>query len=151
ELAKNGVQDAATGVIRLPLVQTLLSIGSQLPVGGQGSTLTYVDLRKATAPALLLPAPASYQGVFIQGGTRGGQAVGHLIATTFWNYINQPNISPHSWEQDFGVPLTEALTFTLPVNGQTHHMLIQVFSQEALILDQNAEQPQDAGQPQEVG
>jgi beta-lactamase class A len=156
DLAKNGVNDTATGVIRLPLIQTLLSVGSKLPVGGPGSTLTYVDLRKATAPALMTPAPAGYQdtttnppsspqGVFIQGGTRAGKAVGHLIPAAFWNYINQPAISPHSWENDFGAPLTEALTFMLPVNGQTHHMLIQVFSHEALILDQDAEQAQEAG------
>jgi beta-lactamase class A len=164
-LAKNGVYDTATGVVRLPLVQTLVSTGSTLPVGGPGSTLTYVDLRKATSPTLMSPIPASTnthtnlsstlrtttpQGVFIQGGRRGGRAVGHLIPTVFWNYINQPDISPHSWEKDFGDPLTEALTFTLPVNGQTHHMLIQVFSQQALILDQDAGEVQEAKQTQEV-
>jgi hypothetical protein len=163
DLTKNGVQDTATGVIRLPLIQTLLSTGSALPVAGQGSSLTYVDLRKATTLALMKPMPArdestptipnplsdpftiTSRGIFIQGGTREGKAVGHFIPTAFWNYINQPTISPHSWEKDFGAPLTEALTFTLPVNGQMHHMLIQVFSHEALILDQ------DTGQTQEVG
>jgi len=137
-LAKNGVRDPATGIIRLPLIQTLLGAGSQLPVGGHGSTLTYVDLRKAAIPELMRPISTTSQGVFVQGGTRRGKAVGHLVQTTFWNYINQPDISPHSWQKDFGAPLTEALTFTLPVNGQTHHMLIQVFTQEALLLDQDA-------------
>jgi hypothetical protein len=158
-LVNNGVHDTATGVIRLPLIQTLLSVGSKLPVGGPGSTLTYVDLRKATAPVLMTSMPTGYrhmtytsinqsstsiafnsQSVFVQGGMRKGHAVGHLIPIAFWNYINQPAISPHAWEKDFGAPLTEALAFTLPINGQAHHMLIQVFSHEALTLDQDAGQ-----------
>jgi beta-lactamase class A len=163
-LVNNGVKDPTTGVIRLPLIQTLLTMGSKLPVGGPGSTLTYVNLRNATAPALMKLASSGYrsssnprtpqspmpvkigsQGIFIQGGTRGGQPVGHIIPTTFWHYINQSDISPHTWAKDFGVPLTEALAFTMPVNGQTHHMLIQVFSREALLLDQDA---QNTGQTQ---
>jgi len=164
-LAQNGVQDTTTGVIRLPLIQTLLSVGSKLPVGGSGSTMTYVDLRKAAATNLMKPVPTnnqvihtslpstivtmSPQGVFVQGGTREGKAVGHLIPNAFWNYINQPDIAPHSWEKDLGVPLTEALTFTLPVDGQTHHMLIQVFSHEALLLDQDAGETQ-RGQSQDT-
>lgn len=157
DLTNNGVQDTATGVIRLPLIQALLTVGSKLPIGGPGSTLTYVGLRMATAPDLMIPMSADYQNavntstsvsstpttltsqsVFIQGGTREGKAVGHLVPAVFWNYIRQPGISPHSWEKDFGQPLTEGLAFTMPVNGQTHHMLVQVFSQEALILDLDA-------------
>jgi beta-lactamase class A len=153
-LANNGGVDKASGVVRLPLIQILLTLGSQLPVGGIGSTLTYVDLRKATAPALMKflptgtdtatsthsgrsngPIPTS-QGIFVQGGTRHGQAVGHFIPRLSWDYINLRDVSPHGWQQDFGSPLTEAMPFSLPINGQLHHMLIQVFSQEALLLDQ---------------
>src|SRR5262249_24456066 len=105
---------------------------------GPGSTLTYIDLRKAAMPELMRPITTTSQGIFVQGGTRRSTAVGHLVPTTFWNYINQPDISPHSWQKDFGAPLTEALTFTLLMNGQTHHMLIQVFPQEPLDIDQEA-------------
>jgi hypothetical protein len=150
-LANHGIRDPATGTVRLPLLQTLLTVGSKLPVGGAGSTLTYVNLRNATAPSLMIPEKADYRGThrsspsitttsagtFIQGGTRNGKTVGHLIPAAFWNYINQPDISPHTWQKDFGTPLTEVLAFTMPVHGQTHHMLIQVFSYMALIFDQD--------------
>ena len=36
--------------------------------------------------------------------------------------------------------MTEALPFTLSVNGRPHHMLVQVFAHDALMLDQDAQQ-----------
>ena len=63
-LASNGVKDPATGVIRLPLIQTLLTMGSKLPVGGVGSTLTYIDLRNATAPSLMKFISPGYRILF---------------------------------------------------------------------------------------
>ena len=93
-LMSNGVQDPTTHVLRLSLLQALLTVGSQLHVAGSNSSLTYVDLRKATAPNLMQPAPTSYtidknthigqifigkQGTFVQDGTRAGKVVGHLI------------------------------------------------------------------------
>ncbi len=83
ELIDTAVRDPSSGIIRLPLLQALLTTGSQVPVGGDRSPLTYVDLRKATDPHLMLPvlaasgtatAPfAGSQKVFIKGGTRDGQ------------------------------------------------------------------------------
>ena len=57
ELIKSGVKDAGSGIIRLPLLQALLTVGSQVPVGGDGSPLTYVDLRQAANPDLMVAAP----------------------------------------------------------------------------------------------
>ncbi len=57
EMIKAGVKDADSGIIRLPLLQALLTVGSQVPVGGDGSPLTYVDLRQATNPELMVTAP----------------------------------------------------------------------------------------------
>src|SRR5437588_815054 len=54
ELIDTGVRDPSSGIIRLPLLQALLTAGSQVPVGGDRSPLTYVDLRKATDPNLKL-------------------------------------------------------------------------------------------------
>ena len=140
-----GVKDAATGTVRLPLLQTLLTVGSEVPVGGDGSSFTYADLRKATAPALLVPAPATSQGGFIKGGTRAGKAVGHVIPRSLWNYITRTDISPDGWQMDFGSPLTEALAFSLLKDGHVHHMLVQGFWRDAVILDQDSVDA--AGQP----
>ena len=51
------------------------------------------------------------QAVFMKEGSRAGGAVGHLIPTQFWKYINSVDIAPDGWKTDFGPPLTEALAF----------------------------------------
>ena len=142
DMVEKGTKDPATGVVSLPLLQELLTIGSQVPVGGEGSTITYVDLRKAVSPTLMLPAPPTTpahggQSIFIAGGRRGGEDVGHFIPQSFWNYINRPDISPDGWMRDFGAPLTEALPLRVTQHGSTHRMLVQVFSHGGLVLDQD--------------
>src|SRR6266704_100139 len=74
-LIDTGIRDPSSGIKRLPLLQALLTVGSQVPIGGVGSPFTYVDLRQATNPALMLPAPSApgRQDVFIKGGTRAGK------------------------------------------------------------------------------
>src|ERR1019366_5475640 len=124
-LLNYGNKDAATGIIRLPLLQALLTAGSQVPIGNTHSPFNYVILREATDPALMQPALAqpsassapanNLQAHFVTGGTRAGKDVGHFIPATFWNYINRADVSPDGWVQDFGTPLTEALPFTLVV------------------------------------
>ena len=144
----NGVSDPDTGVIRLPLLQALLTAGSQAPVGGPGSTLTYADLRKATNPDLMVSAPTTTghptssspinnQATFIKGGTRAGKDVGHLVPPAIWNYINLSAVSPDGWETDFGAPLTAALAFTNMEDGIVHHMLVQLFWRDGVLLDTN--------------
>ncbi len=147
ELIDTGVRDSSTGIICLPLLQALLTVGSQVAVGGDGSLLTYVDLRKATNPDLMVTAPVAdptatpssseSQGVFIKGGTRAGKDVGHMIPQPLWSYIHRSDVSPDGWETDFGAPLTEALAFTINNNGGTHQMLVQVFWRDGLVLDQD--------------
>lgn len=146
-LITTGMTDLSTGIMRIPLLQALLTVGSLVPVDGGGSSLTYVDLRKATNPNLMFAAPkassaaasslAENQAVFIKGGTRAGKDVGHLIPQIFWSYINRSAISPDGWETDFGDPLTEALAFTVTKDGSTHHMLVQAFWRDGLLLDQD--------------
>lgn len=152
DLVNNGVQDKLTGVIRLPLLQALLTSGSPLPLDGVGSSLNYVDLRNATNPVFMRTAPnqnttgarvsyidvpqtVSSQDVFIQTGIRAHKAVGHLIPEVVWHYLHQPAIAPNGWEHDLGAPLTEALTFTLTINSEIHHMLTQAFSYDFITLD----------------
>lgn len=155
-LIAHGVSDPDSGIIRLPLLQALLSAGSQVPVGDPGSPLTYVDLRKATNPSLMLSDSTAghvgalssirNQGIFIQGGTRAGKDVGHLIPQTIWNYINRSDISPDGWSADFGPPLTEGLTFTIMEDGIVHHMLVQLFWRDGVLLDSDTRDA--SGQPQ---
>ncbi len=134
------------GIVRLTLLQALLSVGSLAPVGGEGSTLTYASLRNATKSQYMVPEqmPASMaantytrasmtQSTFIRGGILGGKSVGHVISAPFWSYIN--SLDPKHWQQDIGVPLTEALPFTVTENGVLHHMLVQVFSYTGLVVD----------------
>jgi hypothetical protein len=156
ELIDTGVRDPSSGIIRLPLLQALLTAGSQVPVGGDRSPLTYVDLRKAANPDLMLPIPAASgtatpthagsQKVFIKGGTRGGQDVGHLVPLPLWSYINRADVSPDGWETDFGAPLTESIPFTVTNHGRTHQLLVQVFWRDGLILDETP--PDVSDQPQ---
>ena len=157
ELIDTAVRDPSSEIIRLPLLQALLTTGSQVPVGGDRSPLTYVDLRKATDPHLMLPvlaasgtatAPfAGSQKVFIKGGTRNGQDVGHLVPLPLWSYINRADVSPDGWETDFGAPLTETIPFTVTNHGRTHQMLVQVFWRDGLILD---ETPPDVSDQPEI-
>jgi len=152
----NGMSDPATGVIRLPLLQGLLTAGSQAPVGGPGSPLTYASLRKAINPGLMVSSPTTSlttssspvnnQVTFIKGGTRAGKAVGHLIPPTIWNYINLSAVSPDGWETDFGAPLTEALAFTNTEDGIAHHMLVQLFWRDGMLVDQDSSDA--SGQPE---
>jgi hypothetical protein len=142
-LIDSGSKDAATGVIRLPLLQALLTVGSKAPIGASQSAFTYVNIRKATDPVLMLPAPTKKSHspsspYFVEGGMRAGKVVGHFIPQAFWNYINSNDVSPDGWAKDFGDPLTEALSFTLMVNGNPHHMLVQAFERDGVLLDQDA-------------
>ncbi len=158
-LIHNGMKDPSTDVIRVPLLQALLSEGSLVPVGGQGSTLTYSDIRKAANPDLMVTASAADEraaltinatvndghGIFVKSGVRGGKAVGHVVLQSFWEYIQRPDISPDGWQKDFGLPLTGIVPFTIISAGHTHHLLAQVFTQGGLIYDSSI--PASAGQP----
>lgn len=130
--------NASGGIVRLPLLQALLTNGSQVAVGGDGSPLTYVNLRAATDPDQMVLAPmGGSQGVFIKGGVRDGAAVGHLIPQTLWSYINRADISLDGWETDFGPPLTEAVSFSVTKQGKVHRMQVQAFWRDGIILDQD--------------
>jgi beta-lactamase class A len=155
-LIDTSIREPSSGIKRFALLQALLTVGSRVPIGGNGSTFTYVELRKATSPALLLPAPAaghtpaasssSSQGVFIPGGTRAGKTVGHLVPAAIWHYITRADVSPEGWKTDFGTPLTEALAFTIQKAGSVQHLLVQAFWRDGVLLDQDSLDA--AGQPQ---
>jgi beta-lactamase class A len=140
--------DPRSGIIRIPLLPSLLTYGSLVSVGGDASHLSYVDLRNATNPDHMQPDPEAGQAhalsstrllnVFVKEGTRDGSGVGHLIPQSLWNYINRVDVSPDGWETDFGAPLTEAISFDIMKSGSVHRMLVQVFSRNGLLLDEDS-------------
>ena len=140
-LISTGVSDSSTGVKRLSLLPSLLNAGSQVPIGGQGSSLTYVNVRRMISSPLLTKHAASSpplsKNVFVKMGTFLGQDVGHFISQPLWTYMNRADVSPDGWQKDFGLPETEVVPFTMKKDGQIHHMQIQVFERDALLLDQN--------------
>jgi len=85
------------------------------------------------ATATVTPAP-----IFIAEGAQDGRAVGHTIPATIWAAITDPRVSPDGWHVDFGVPLTEALPLTTTTSdGQTHHVLAQLFWEGAILFDED--------------
>lgn len=143
----NGISDEHSKIVRLPLLQALLTVGSQVPVSDNGNSLTYGDIRKEIGPNDMLSEPAIVplnrvslarkHATFIQGGTRNGKVVGYLIPAEIWAYINRATISPDGWQKDFGAPLTQVLSFPITRQGQVHHMQLQIFGNEGVMLDQS--------------
>lgn len=148
-----GKYDSATGVVRLPLLDILLTIGSQIPLGSDDSALTYVTLRDATAPKHLTHLPVSQptqtvntgDGVFVATSISKGSAVGHTIPQSIWNYISNSAVAPDGWRDTFGDPLTEALPTTATINNASHHLLVQAFALAAVAIDLDTDDGQ--GQP----
>ena len=153
----DGVRDPTSGIIRLPLLYSLLIDGSTLPIDGSTSSLTYAELRNAVQArtlipfsshdqeldrglAMLLEAPspspvsAGEKGVFIPEGYRGKVPVGHIIPESIWSYINSSTVSLHGWRTDFGIPLSEARPFVITEDGTTLHLEVQVFEHAALVV-----------------
>lgn len=145
-LYADGVRDAKTGVIRLPLTRALLVSGSLVPVGGDTSTLTYADLRAASRPNALISDPESVstsdpQGtpssVFIPESASASGSLGHLVPTDIWSYLTSAGAAPDGWQTDFGDPLSEALPATASVQGVIHHLLVQVFWRGIIVEDRS--------------
>ena len=149
-LLSAGQLDATTGVVRLPLLDVLLTVGSKIPLGGADSSITYVTLRDATAPAKLAhqslgssaqagATVTTANGVFIAESVSKGNASGHVIPLAIWNYITGSSVAPGDWQDFFGVPLTEALSTTATVNGAAHHLLVQAFTLASVAVDLDAD------------
>ncbi len=163
DLARDGVDDTAYGVIALSLTQELLALGSAAPVGGDDSGATYATLRAAARPDAFLDAPTpsnddqliratgapevivSSDRAFVVEGKRGGKSAGHTVPLALWTYINSADIAPEGWLVAFGEPLTEPLALTATRAGASHHLLVQAFAQVTLIAD--LDQPDASGAP----
>lgn len=139
-LPQDDVRDAATGIVRLALLPRLLTSGSEMPVGGEGSSMSYVDLRRAALPDTLVRKPTASDAtqvgrdVFIPEVVVNGSVRGHRIPQDIWTYITRLEVSPDGWQADLGAPLTEAIPFTIQRNGRTIQARAQAFVREALVV-----------------
>lgn len=139
-MARDGIYDSATNIIQLPLLRSLLTAGSLLPIGGPDSSMTYEDLRRAASPSAEVSESATEdaaQSVFIAEGQLHGHATGHLIPEAIWDFVTRDDLSPDGWQVDVGQPLTEPLRLTAVRSDGTHHLLLQAFWQRAVLLDQD--------------
>jgi hypothetical protein len=143
QVIAEGSADPATGIIRVPLLHSLLTAGSGAPIGGASSSFTYADMRQATFADKQVSAPVwraergdtSANAVFVAEHQQHGQAFGHLIPLSIWAYINRSDVAPDGWEAALGRPLTEALAATAVRDGVVHHLLVQAFWLGAVMVD----------------
>lgn len=139
-LPQDDARDTATGIVRLALLPRLLTSGSTMPIAGEGSSLTYVDMRRAAQPNMLVRKPTvpatspAGANVFIPEVEVNGSVRGHFIPEDIWTYITQPLVSPDGWLVDLGAPLTEAIPFTIKRNGRTIQARAQAFARAALVV-----------------
>ena len=151
----NDAQQTPGAIAWHPLFDDLLRLGSTAPVGGDTSTLTYVDLRRAVLASPLVNGTtlqsilasgalnarddADQGSVFIASSERNGQTFGHFVPAAIRSYIQRADVSPQGWHTDFGAPLTEALPLLATVGGTLHSELVQVFANGVILVDETAE------------
>lgn len=134
------IRDSVTGIIRVPLVQTLLRDGSLVPVAGPG-TPTFADLRRDVTAMSLVPAHGT-QASDSDGGEpsftyqQGGQShTGQIIPQPIWQFMNDPDAAPDGWQADIGLPLTPPVTVTVSQSDGVHQLQVQCFYHAALVED----------------
>ena len=138
-LPQDDMRDTSSGIVRLALLPRLLNTGSKKLVGGEGSNITYVDLRQAALPASLVRKPdasgtaQANLNVFIPEVKVNGIVRGHFIPRDIWDYIIRTDVLPDGWQTDLGAPLTEAIPLTLQRGGGTIHARAQAFVRGVLV------------------
>jgi beta-lactamase class A len=154
QLIQDGLRDAKTGIVQVPLLHAVLGQGSTVPLAGDGSSRSYADVRSALAPALRVPVPdrpAAYAdpngtpNVFVAEAMQAGTQVGHMVPGPIWTYINRSDVSPDGWQTDYGNPLSEPISLTATIGGSTHAIVAQVFWRAVLLMD--PQNPGATGEP----
>jgi hypothetical protein len=127
------------------IVEELVRMGPNLPVGGERSTVTYTTLREQAAEGKRTPPPAGFRSgvvlnkdgsVFIPFSATLQAAPGHIVAPIFWIVLTSDRRSPQGWLHDVGLPLTPAITATVdkgPAKGR--RVLIQAFQRAIFVYD----------------
>src|SRR5262245_39737443 len=138
----------ASGILWMPLLDTLLELGSQAPVGGDISSLSYLDLRRAAVASASLPQAGIFSDPPISPATATKSdssnsnallqrlMLGHAISAAVWDFITRADVSPDGWAVTFGLPLTDALPLVLITRGALHRGSVQVFMRGAVLVDE---------------
>lgn len=122
---------------------------SNLPVGGDVSSMTYYDLVRLRDPAQRVAPPPGYPGfgtmtlangtTFIPFTADLSAAPGHYVLGGFWQYMNRADLFPGGWLHDIGLPITEPqevhVTKYLPEGPVQRQIIIQAFQRTVLTYD----------------
>gem|GEM_PF-2836203 len=125
--------------------EEMVRAGSNLPVGGETSTVTYAHLKQAAAENKRVAPPKGFTGgvyknkdgtVFIPFSSDLSPAPGHNVAAIFWVVLSSNTRSPGGWLHDVGLPLTEPIWATVDKgDARGHKVLIQAFQRTILTYD----------------
>jgi hypothetical protein len=132
------------------LVEDLLSSGMSIPVGGDISTVTYLNAREQAGPDARLPVPEGFSGgwleqhdgsVFIPFDSTLFASPGHTIPSRFWEYINRNDLFPGGWLHDIGLPMTEPMNAIVNKGEESRVITLQFF--QRTVLTDDPQNPED--------
>ncbi|HEU5099299.1 MAG TPA: GerMN domain-containing protein, partial [Roseiflexaceae bacterium] len=123
------------------LAAELIERGSTSRV--DGTTLTYMDLKRRGDPTYRHPAPpdfvvgraANETGRFIPYDPQLRAAPGYIVPTYFWDYITRADLFPSGWLHDVGLPLTDAFQSKAIKDGRSRDIVVQAFERAMLTYD----------------
>lgn len=122
------------------LVPRLLAAQSTLPLGGQGSSVTYKTLaakRKDQTPppaGFLSGTRAVRGGMFVPYSPHLTAAPGYIVPLALWKYMTKKRTAPIGWMASVGLPMTPAIQAHVVKSGERRTILIQAF-QKAILTD----------------
>jgi hypothetical protein len=136
---KARLEDHGGAVAYGRLTSELMAQAPWLPV--DGLPLTYGDLR--TRGQQMHPAPAGFaggtqvveQGVFVPLSANLEAAPGYVVPFQLWTYINRQSFFPGGWQNDVGLPLTNAFHLDVPRGDGSTTLIVQAFERTVLTLD----------------
>jgi len=108
-----------------------------------GTTLTYIDLKRHSGPAYRRPAPpdfaggsaASDTGWFIPFDPQLRAAPGYVVPAYFWEHVTRADLFPSGWLHDVGLPITDAFQGQAVKDGRSRAIVIQAFERAVLTYD----------------
>jgi photosystem II stability/assembly factor-like uncharacterized protein len=127
------------------LADELQQAQSDLPVGGDVSTITYADIHALADPKNRVAPPEGFTSgfqlqsdgsVFVPFNASLQSEPGHHITGVFWDYINRPDLFPGGWLHDIGLPTGEPIQATVDKGDiKGRKITIQAFQRTILTYD----------------
>lgn len=137
---RHETNDPARAIVYSRLTVELIQHASFLPVDGM--PITYGDLQSRSAEQRMPPegfvsgTMVTPEGIFVPADPNLNAAPGYMVPFQFWTYMNRRYLFPGDWQQDVGLPLTNAfhIVLTQP-DGITRTLIVQAFERTVLTLD----------------